>query len=279
MKIFYLFVCSIGLLVYRQAVFANHQEPVCFSRFDYDHKMLQKMITLEMEQKNIKKLIEDMKNMQSEHTKERNKDRTVLNTIEGKVLTIEGMNTLAGTGNTYVRWGRTRCPENGTELVYKGYAGGSYYSNKGASANFLCLPEKPLWNVYEDAEQTAGTVWGAEYELYGRNMNNFFEETLLQQDVPCCVCRTKRASVLFVPGRNQCYDGWTLEYEGYLSSGHYSHEASSEFVCLDVEPEIIDGGSASEDGKLFYFVEARCGSLRCPPYVNGRELTCAVCSK
>jgi hypothetical protein len=200
-----------------------------------------------------------------------------LETIEENVIKIGKVHSLSGTGNSYIRWGRTQCPQNGTELVYKGYAGGSQH-NIGATANFLCLPEEPLWNAYEDGEQVSGTVWGAEYELYGRNMNNFFEETLHQQDVPCCVCRTKRASVLFIPGRNKCYDGWTLEYEGYLSSGHDSHHPS-EFVCLDVKPEIIDGGHADANGKLFYFVEARCGSLRCPPYVHGRELTCVVCSK
>jgi hypothetical protein len=206
-------------------------------------------------------------------------EKLLLANIEEKIREVETATSVPRSGNTYVRWGRTQCPENGTELVYKGYAGGPVYTNKGASANYLCLPEEPLWNVYEDAEQTAGTVYGAEYELKDRNVNNFFGKGMKDQNVPCCVCRTTRASVLFIPGRNQCYDGWTLEYEGYLSSGYFTHEASSEFVCLDAKPEIINGGSANENGKLFYFVEARCGSLRCPPYVNGRELTCVVCSK
>ncbi|XP_060590137.1 uncharacterized protein LOC132745279 [Ruditapes philippinarum] len=272
LRIVFILVLFVGI------IFANQEEPVCTSRFDYDHKMLQKMIMLEIEQRNTKTMLEEIKAALSKQKDESNQDKSMLKTIEEKVRTIESMNSLAGTGNAYVRWGRTQCPENGTELVYKGYAGGSHYSNKGASANYLCLPEEPLWNVYEDAEQTGGTVWGAEYELYGRNMNNFFEKGVAEHDVPCCVCRTNRASILMIPGRNKCYDGWTLEYEGYLSGGHDTHHAA-EFVCLDTEPEVVEGGHADKNGKLFYFAEARCGSLRCPPYVNGRELTCAVCSK
>jgi hypothetical protein len=167
-----------------------------------------------------------------------------------------------------------------TELVYKGYAGGSHYSKQGAASSYLCLPEDPLWNVYEDAEQIGGTIWGAEYELglHERKINNFFGKTIGNRDVPCCACHTRRSSIVMVPARNQCHEGWTLEYQGYLSGGYDGHFAS-DFVCLDGEPEVLEGGEGNADGKLFYFIEARCGSLRCPPYVQGRELTCAVCSK
>ena len=50
------------------------------------------------------------------------------------------------------------------------------------------------------------------------------------------------------------------------------------FVCLDDDPETIQGGAADLNGALFYLTEARCGPLPCPNYVDGRELTCVVCS-
>ena len=50
------------------------------------------------------------------------------------------------------------------------------------------------------------------------------------------------------------------------------------FVCLDDDPETIQGGAADKNGALFYLTEARCGSLPCPNYIDGRELTCVVCS-
>ena len=41
-------------------------------------------------------------------------------------------------GTTYVRWGRTVCPDiNGTELVYDGLTAGSAY-NHGGGANYIC---------------------------------------------------------------------------------------------------------------------------------------------
>ena len=104
-------------------------------------------------------------------------------------------------------------------------------------------------------------------------------KVLHQQDPPCVVCRSPRSSVHMIPARNLCYGDWNLEYTGYLVGGHYGHTAASEFICLDEDPEVVAGGEANKNGKLFYFAEARCGSLKCPPYINGRELTCAVCSK
>ncbi|XP_045169997.2 uncharacterized protein LOC123532599 [Mercenaria mercenaria] len=254
------------------------EEPVCTSRFDYEYKMLHKMVMLEIEQNKIKDLMAEMNKLPNILKEESLQNRATVDRVEKRLKEIDAKKSFGGTGNTYVRWGRTECPGNGTEMVYKGYAGGGRYNKQGAASNYLCLPEEPVWGVYEDSEQTAGTVYGAEYELYNRNMDKFFGKALLNKDVPCCVCRTKRPSVIMLPGRNICYDGWTLEYSGYLTSGHETHHAT-EFVCLDGDPEFLSGGASDADGKLFYFVEARCGSLRCPPYVNGRELTCAVCSK
>ena len=53
----------------------------------------------------------------------------------------------------------------------------------------------------------------------------------------------------------------------------------STYNCVDHHPDTTHGGSPNMGGRLFYFVEAICGSLKCPPYVNGRELVCVVCSK
>ena len=46
-------------------------------------------------------------------------------------------------GVTYVRWGRTTCPDTeGTEVVYTGRAAGSHYSSSGGS-NYQCLTADP----------------------------------------------------------------------------------------------------------------------------------------
>lgn len=78
--------------------------------------------------------------------------------------------------------------------------------------------------------------------------------------------------------RKSCYKGWKLEYNGYLMAGHHDQLASTMNTCIDEHPDTLHGGHSNKNGYLFYSVEARCGSLKCPPYVEGRELVCAVCS-
>ena len=47
----------------------------------------------------------------------------------------------ASGGTTYIRWGRTVCPnETSTELVYNGIAAGSLYAAVGGGANNICMP-------------------------------------------------------------------------------------------------------------------------------------------
>ena len=189
-------------------------------------------------------------------------------------------------GSTYVRWGRKSCPSiNGTELVYSGFAGGPYYTNTGTAANYICLAPDPDWDHYSDAHDAGATVYGAEYQLgdegIGTQKAAQFDggNYVYQEDVPCSVCRSSRPTMIMIPGKNQCYNGWTMEYKGYLAAGGLAYTASSEYVCLDNRPETEQGGHHNDNGALFYFVEGRCGSLPCPPYIDGRELTCVVCTK
>ena len=62
-------------------------------------------------------------------------------------------------------------------------------------------------------------------------------------------------------------------------AGTVHTSGESTFNCVDHHPDTVRGGISYMDAKPFYFVEARCGSLMCPPYVDGRELVCVVCSK
>ncbi|XP_052834217.1 uncharacterized protein LOC128251410, partial [Octopus bimaculoides] len=43
--------------------------------------------------------------------------------------------------------------------------------------------------------------------------------------------------------------------------------------AVDYAPEADPAGYRDDDGVRLYFVQAACGSLPCPPYVNGQELT------
>ncbi|XP_056006015.1 uncharacterized protein LOC130050320 [Ostrea edulis] len=174
----------------------------------------------------------------------------------------------------YTRWGKKSCPSN-AELVLSGYTGGSHYTYSGAAVEPLCLPRDPEWGRFKNgADGGRAYVYGAEYQTTD------YLSSLYEHDVPCAVCLVNNRSVLRVfPARKTCYKGWKLEYDGYLMAGNAGHAAATTYKCVDRNPDTIAGGHSNHNGYLFYLVEARCGSLKCPPYVNGRELVCAVCSK
>ncbi|XP_073248019.1 uncharacterized protein [Porites lutea] len=190
----------------------------------------------------------------------------------------KGQDGAGNSGVQYVRWGRTTCP-SGAQIVYKGIMGGEHYTHHGGGANYLCLPHNPKYDKYANGHQNSGYVYGTEYEVSDRN-GNPFKRNLQDHEAPCVICFVKsRGSMLMMPARNDCPSGWTEEYHGYLMTAYYGHQHSTDFICVDGDPEFVPGSHANKNGALLYPVEGVCGSLPCLPYVNGRELTCAVCTK
>ena len=186
-----------------------------------------------------------------------------------------GPTTTTG-GAVYTLWGRTTCPSTpGTQLVYAGKAGGSHWSHSGGGANKLCLPDNPQYLSYMPGHQS-GYLYGAEYKIVSgqpfQSMHN--------HNVPCAVCHVStRASLLMVPARTSCPSSWTREYYGYLMAERWTHAGRSTYECMDSHPQSVPGSAGGIDGALFYHIEATCTGLPCPPYVDGREVTCAVCTK
>ncbi|XP_067929602.1 short-chain collagen C4-like [Watersipora subatra] len=180
-------------------------------------------------------------------------------------------------GAVYTRWGKKTCGNDST-LVYAGYAGGSNYSHSGGGANHQCMPLDPEYNKFSGSVTFVGSwLAGAEYESssYG-----IFPNSAQNQNVPCARCYTNsRSAMMMVPGKRNCSEGWTKEYEGYLMTSYYKR-SSRTFECIDENPEYIDGEGSNHDGALFYFVRTECDhGGQCPPYVDKQELTCVVCSK
>ena len=190
-------------------------------------------------------------------------------------------------GIAYVRWGRTTCPSTpGTRLVYKGRAGGSHFSHSGGGADRLCLPENPQYLGFQSGFQGTGYLHGAEYERWG-NLNgrglfgNQPIHPVYEQNVPCAVCSVStREMLLMIPARTSCPSSWTREYYGYLMAERWDYARSS-YDCVDKNPEAVPGNAANQDGALFHHVEATCNGLPCSSsqYVEGREITCTVCTK
>ncbi|XP_063431435.1 short-chain collagen C4-like [Mytilus trossulus] len=180
-------------------------------------------------------------------------------------------------GETYIRWGKTSCPEE-SSLVYDGYAAGKHYNKGGSGSNLLCLPKNPEWKDYTNGENRwSGKLYGVEYGIL---QHKPYPYSFHNKDTPCAVCQSTRSTVLMVPGKVTCYTGWHKEFSGYLMSQISTNgRMPSEYVCVDEKLEYVPGGDSDDNQAILYTVEAMCGSLKCPPYVNGRELTCVVCSK
>ena len=190
---------------------------------------------------------------------------SALKTLTSKIYSVESEK-----GALYVRWGRTTCPAiNGTEMVYTGYSGGSYYAHHGAAANHLCMPKDPefLPDITAHAH-----VFGTEYDQN-------FVPNIENNDAPCSVCKSQRTSILMLPARKHCYPGWVMEYTGILAAGSAGQESATEYICLDSAPEALDHSSGNDDQNLLYFVSAQCGSLPCLPYRQNGVLPCVLCSK
>ena len=129
----------------------------------------------------------------------------------------------------------------------------------------------------QGGEQTGARVYGVEYRKW--NSGRFFADVDLH-DAPCAVCEAQgRSQLLMIPAKRTCPAGWTFEYEGVLASSHYNHQSASDFICVSSDPEATHGSQANHGGGQLFVAEAVCGSLPCPPYVNGYELTCVVCTK
>ncbi|XP_069104556.1 uncharacterized protein [Argopecten irradians] len=161
----------------------------------------------------------------------------------------------------------------------QGTASGSHFDHTGAAAEYVCMPDDPIWGPHKNLlyGDRIAFMYGAEYEQPAA----MFGLPSTVENVPCAVCFTNQYSTLImIPGRTKCYSGWTEVYHGDLTSGYHGHKAASQYACVDKDPQAIPGGGSQDDGsKLFYGVKAKCGALPCPPYEDGKFLSCVVCVK
>ncbi|CAC5363173.1 unnamed protein product [Mytilus coruscus] len=165
-------------------------------------------------------------------------------------------------GVTYVRWGKKGCPK-GAEIVYSGQVGGNDHTTKGGGVNYLCLPNDPENGQHQSFGNDQ--IFGGEYRISSSGKPSGWSESMRYKEAPCTV------GILY-------NKGWNSEYDGYLTSDHYTHN-NKDFACVDINPETLDNKNKDEHGILFQTLRTKCGSLRCPPYTNEADVLCVVCSK
>lgn len=147
----------------------------------------------------------------------------------------------------------------------------------------MCLSPNPVYESPVAGKQKVREYLYAVEYLVDESQK---DKQKLWTDVPCAVClATTRFAKLVIPGTNKCPgQDWTLEYGGYLMAERSSQiHIRSLHICVDRELQVLprtrDAGGKKA---LLNFVESRClhsgGGIPCPPYVDGYEITCAVCT-
>lgn len=170
-------------------------------------------------------------------------------------------------GSTFVRWGRSYCPST-AELVYSGYLGGGDTARvSGSPSNRLCLVQNPV--LLSSPGNRVAHVYGGEYE----------DDPHDNQDPVCAVCRSPLVTTIVIPGTNVCPQGWTSQFTGQVMGSPDDHPSGADYVCVDSDMESRPGSAEGNPASELWPTSTVCGSLPCPPYVSGRVLTCAVCSK
>ncbi len=113
--------------------------------------------------------------------------------------------------------------------------------------------------------------------------NTLFDKKYSYYRLECAVCQIPSTSSIMIPGRKDCsgnHGNWRMEYSGYLMAGAPSHKAASEYLCMDGTPDFQKRITSWSYKSLLYAVYSKCnGATPCPPYVEGREMTCVVCSR
>ncbi|XP_072019230.1 short-chain collagen C4-like [Amphiura filiformis] len=194
-------------------------------------------------------------------------------------------------GVTYIRWGRTTCPET-AELVYSGVAGGAKGASldsapnsgagpdvPGGGSNYLCLPSKP------QLRQSVSGIQDTRARIYAVNYRSGDPGALRKRHhhgAPCAFCQSRegRSQSFMMPATTQCPTGWTKEYDGILAAARWNHPRT-EHVCLDRNLEST-GKTESDDNRapISYFFEIEVGKDSGFPsaYKPGDDLGCAICT-
>lgn len=198
----------------------------------------------------------------------------------------------------YTQWGKQSCSSEGVTSVYTGYAAGPGSFRRGTNGrqqdiaifgggtNMLCLTSTPSLRASHDAPSIAATLYAAQY----LNDSISFEHP---QPMPCSVCEVQNTtSILTIPGSDQCPEGWTVEYNGFIMAqssrvGRVDNFEESEYICVDNAFESYSGASQLQQNRadtatFMSAVKVDCGQgIPCgdSSYSSTLSLTCAVCSK
>ena len=189
---------------------------------------------------------------------------------------LKGAKGDTNSGSTYIRWGRDDCP-SGAVSLYSGRVAGTKYDVRGGTSDYLCLPDNPRYgSTYTDA---TSPLYGVEYQRWPTS-----SPRAQYDNTPCVVCYIATRSAMFVHQASYlCPSGWSREYYGYMMSDavRSDRQGRRSTICVDANAEAVPGTGAKTNPSRVLFLSVECtkSELLCSPYVDGRILSCAVCTK
>ena len=167
----------------------------------------------------------------------------------------------------------TECP-NDTILLYAGIAAGTKQGMKGGTSNTSACLNNPSTCLCEPfpLKVMHSMAWSM---IHDTPLNH-----LHQSNMPCALCYTNEKTTTFLyPARLHCPQGWHEEYTGYMATELHSRISQKrDTICLDKDAIPIPGSGADTNPAVVYAMHISCNGLPCPPYVERRALTCAICS-
>ena len=140
---------------------------------------------------------------------------------------------------------------------------------------FAC-PRHPEYLSGRTIPALSNALHGVEYDTYNTPFHHLF-----QANMPCALCYTNEKTTTFLyPARLHCPQRWHKEYTGYMATELHSRISQKrDTICLDKDAIPIPGSGADTNPAVVYAMHISCNGLPCPPYVESRALTCAICSK
>ena len=143
-------------------------------------------------------------------------------------------------------------------------------SSRTGGSSFTCLPNQP-WYYIPPAPPVTPT--GSMQTRRAQLANNWKTVYGTNYFLTCATCAVKiRSTVLMIPARKECYEGWFREYDGYLAV-QINAQDHKDVICVDKHAQSI-----LRDSEYVRAMATSCDSLPCPPYSSDQRLPCVVCS-
>ncbi len=169
---------------------------------------------------------------------------------------------------TYKVVGSKECNDStpGTSLVYTGVLTG--FQSETGYINYQCMPINGNVHYYNGSNYT-GSSSDAQVINGDLVKYNTFHDDSDNQIVACALCRINGRDTLEIqPATNECLDGWTKEYEGYLMTGG-----------LCVHTDMVGWEPGTQPDEHYIHHEAFFDAIAGNGYNEDFVLSCAVCSR